>query len=165
MTTPLIQRLNNAIADPGILRVLSAALGAVFDRLSSQITVSGTLAITGAASTTAKTSNVVTALVNGQHVSIAGQNMPALTGLVITANRFNVACFYVDVSGVVTVRFGTEGATAGAVKFPEPPQKAAMIGYALITHSATFTGGTTALDTATTVYVNTVGPCDPTAIL
>ena len=40
----------------------------------------------------------------------------------------------------------------------------ALIGFLLITHSSTFTGGTTALDTATTVYVSPIGAFDPTIL-
>lgn len=115
-----------------------------------------TLAQVGASST-------FVATVGGRYVSIAaGTDMPALTGLSITASRFNVACFFVDSSGTTSVRFGTEGTTAGRVVFPDFPVDKALIGFLLITHGSTFTGGTTALDTATTVYVSPVGAFDPT---
>jgi hypothetical protein len=105
------------------------------------------------------------ALVGGRYVSIAaGTDMPALTGLSITANTFNVACFFVNSAGTVVARFGTEGATAVRVKFPDFPVDMALVGFLLITHSSTFTGGTTALDTATTVYVSPVGAVDPTIL-
>lgn len=71
--------------------------------------------------------------------------MPALTGLVITAASFNVACFFVDSASVVTVAFGTEGTTLGKVVFPTFPENKALVGLLIITHSSTFTGGTTAL--------------------
>lgn len=102
------------------------------------------------------------ATVGGRYVSIAaGTDMPALTGLTITASAFNVACFFVNAAGTVSVLFGTEGATAARVKFPDFPLDKALIGFLLITHSSTFTGGTTPLDTATTVYVSPVGAFDP----
>lgn len=103
------------------------------------------------------------ATVGGRYVSIAaGTDMPALTGLSITANAFNVACFFVNSAGTVVMRAGTEGTTAARVKFPDFPVDMALVGFLLITHSSTFTGGTTALDTATTVYVSPVGAFDPT---
>lgn len=95
----------------------------------------------------------------------AATDMPALTGLVITATFFNVACFFVDSASVVTVAFGTQGATLGALVWPPFPQGKALVGFLIITHSATFTGNTTPLDTATTVYVSPVGPFDPSALV
>ena len=138
---------------------------AIADRLCSNIQATGGLAIKTGGSALAKTVNTVYYVANGIYGALAAADMPALTGLTITANKFNVAVFYVDSAGTTTVGFGTEGATAAAVKFPTPPQGKATIGYLMITHSATFTGGTTALDTATTVYVNTVGPFDPSITL
>ena len=69
-----------------------------------------------------------------------------------------------DAAGTVTARFGTEGTAIGRVKFPDFPLDRALVGFLLITHSSAFTGGTTALDTATTVYVSPVGPFDPTIL-
>lgn len=101
----------------------------------------------------------------GRLVTIAGgTDMPALTGLTITANRFNVACFFIDSSSVVTVAFGTEGAAIGSVIFPDFPLGKALVGFLLITHSSTFTGNTTPLDTATTVYLSPLGAFDPTIL-
>ena len=143
-------------------RALSPIVNAVADRLSSQTVTSGALAIKAGGSTLAKNGSVYYGLADGKIVTVAANtDMPALTGLTITANKFNVAVFYIDSAATVTVGFGTEGATANAVVFPNTPQGKAIIGFLLITHSSTFTGGTTALDTATTVYVNTVGAFDP----
>jgi uncharacterized membrane protein YfcA len=101
----------------------------------------------------------------GVHGSLAAADMPALTGLNISAGYYNVAVFYVNSAGTTSVKFGVQGSTAALVKFPTPPEGAACIGYLLITYASAFTGGTTALDTATTVYVNTVGPFDPSILL
>jgi hypothetical protein len=95
----------------------------------------------------------------------AATDMPALTGLTITANTFNIAAFFVDSASTVTAAFGTQGATLAATKFPPFPQGKALVGFLIITHSSTFTGGTTPLDTATTVYVSPVGPFDPSALV
>jgi hypothetical protein len=105
------------------------------------------------------------ATVGGRLVTIAaGVDMPALTGLTITANSFNVAVFFINAAGTTSVRFGTEGTALGSVKFPDFPLDRALVGFLIITHSATFTGNTTALDTATTVYVSPVGAFDPTIL-
>ena len=143
---------------------LSKILRPIVDRLSSQITATGGLAIKVGGSALVKTANTVTYVAGGVHGSIAAADMPALTGLNISAGKYNVAVFYVNAAGTTSVRFGTEGSTAALVKFPTPVEGTACIGYALITYASTFTGGTTALDTATTVYVNTVGPFDPSLI-
>jgi hypothetical protein len=103
--------------------------------------------------------------VGGRLVTIAaGVDMPALTGLTITANSFNVAVFFINAAGTTSVRFGTEGTALGSLKFPDFPLDRALVGFLIITHSATFTGNTTALDTATTVYVSPVGAFDPTIL-
>jgi hypothetical protein len=164
MATPLYQALNQ-LPDGRTQQVLRAALAPLVDRLSSQITATGGLAIKTGGSALARTVNTVTYVANGIHGSLTAADMPALTGLNIGAGKYNVAVFYVDSAGTTSVKFGTEGASAGAVKFPEAPVGKACIGYLMITYASAFTGGTTALDTATTVYVNTVGPFDPTATL
>lgn len=106
------------------------------------------------------------ASVQGTTVTIAAAtDMPALTGLTIAANTFNTAHFYVDIASVVTLATGTQGATLGTMVHPEPPFGKALVGLLIITHSATFTGNTTALDTATTVYISPVGPWDPTMLV
>ena len=131
---------------------------------NTQALASAGLVISGAAATTTKVGATdFYATVKGSLVKVAaGTVLTALTGLTITATRFNVACFFVDVNGTVSVSFGTEGTTLVGLKFPDWPIDRACIGILLITHSATFTGGTTALDTATTVYLSPVGSFDPT---
>jgi hypothetical protein len=106
------------------------------------------------------------ACVNGILVKIAaGTAMPALTGITAPAGGFNVACFYVDSAGVVTAAGGTPAATLAGVVFPAPPDQKALIGFLIITNAGAFTGGTTALDGGTTIYVNTTGPFDPTVLV
>jgi hypothetical protein len=137
------------------------------DGCSTQALISAGLVIHGAASALAKTGAAdFYASVQGILVKIAAStDMPALTGIVITAAFFNVACFYVDSAGVVTVAGGTQGATLGAVVFPQPPTGKALVGFLIITSAGTFTGGTTALDTATTVFISPTGPFDPTVLI
>lgn len=137
------------------------------DRYSTQPLNSAGLVIKTGGSTLAKTgASDFYALVKGILVKIAAAtDMTALTGLVITASNFNVACFFVDSAGTVTVAFGTQATTIGGVVFPAFPFQKALIGFLLITHSGTFTGGTTALDTATTVYFNSTAPLDPSVLV
>ena len=138
------------------------------DRLSTQPLTSAGLLVSGTGSgITAKIGSAdFYASVAGRLVLIAaGTAMPALTGINAAAGHYNVACFYVDGAAVVTALGGTDGATLGAVVFPEPPMNKALIGFLIITYASAFVGGTTALATATTVYVSPLGPFDPTALV
>lgn len=143
-------------------RGVNAVLTAITDRMASRAFSAGGLAIKTSGSALAKTVNTVYYIANGVYGSLSAGDMPALTGLNISAGKYNVAVFYVDVAGTVTAVFGTEGATAAAVTFPEAPQGKAAIGFLMITYASAFTGGTTPLDTATTVYVDVTGAFDPT---
>lgn len=137
------------------------------DRLSSQPLTTAGLVIHGAASTVAKTGAAdFYASVNGSLVKIAAAtDMPALTGINASATFFQVACFYVDGAGVVTALGGTQGATLGAVVFPEPPKNKALVGFLILNITAAFTGGTTHLDaTGTCVFVSPLAGFDPTAL-
>lgn len=137
------------------------------DRFSSQPLNSAGLVIHGSASALAKTGAAdFYASVTGVLVKIAAAtDMPALTGINMLAGNFNVVCFFVDAAGVVTVAGGTQGATLGAVVFPQFPKNKALVGFLIITYASAFTGGTTALDTATTVYVSPLGALDPTVLI
>ncbi len=137
--------------------------GAVFDALSSVSLSSAGLVIKAGGGVLAKTGGSTWhGVAGGKYQSIASAtDMPALTGLVITANKFNVACFFIDESGTTSVAFGTEATLAKDVIFPDQPLRKALIGFLLITHSATFTGNTTPLDTATTLYISPSGASQP----
>lgn len=165
MQNTVTQQLSGlaAVSDRNALRPLLRALA---DRFSSQATATAGLVIKTGGSTLAKTGSTAFAgVASGVPVAIAAStDMPALVGT-ITAAKYNVFCFFIDSASTVTVAMGTEGATLAAVKFPPFPEGKALVGYLVVTHSSTFTGGTTALDTATTVYVSPVGAFDPTISL
>ena len=166
MLNTVAQQLS-ALAANGDRNALRPVLNALADRMSSQALTSAGLVIKAGGGVLAKSGAAIFyAVADGKHVSIAaGTDMPALTGLSIGAGKFNVAVFYIDSAGTVTVGFGTEGATAAAVKFPQTPEKKAIVGYLMITYASAFTGGTTALDTATTLYISPVGAFDPSITL
>lgn len=166
MKAKLRQYLNN-VSIRNDRQALETPLKALADRLSCVALATAGLVIKAATSTLAKTGAAAFyGTVKGKLVTIAAStDMPALTGLVITAAKYNVACFYIDDASVVTMKYGTEGAAIANVKFPEPPEGKTLVGFLLITHSSTFTGGTTALDTATTVYVSPIGAYDATILL
>lgn len=162
-----VTRYTAAIGETRWRHALRVCLNPLADRYSSQALTSAGLVIAGAGSALARIGTTAFwATASGAMVTLAANLvLPALTGLVIPANQFNVACFFVDASGTVTMLQGTAGATAGAVRFPQFPRRQALIGFLLITHTAQFTGGTTPLDTATTVYVSPTGPFDPTVLV
>jgi hypothetical protein len=142
------------------------AFESAIDRLSSQPLTSAGLVITAGGGTTAKIGSAnFYASVAGVLVELtAGTAMPAITGVNAPAGGWNVACFYVAINGAVTVASGTSGATLGAVVFPAPSKNQALVGFLIITYASAFTGGTTPLDTATTVYVSPLAGFDPTAL-
>lgn len=146
---------------------ISKALGPVAERMSCQMYSNSTLVIKAGGSALAKTgADISYGVVNGKPVIIsAGTDMPALTGLNIGAGKFNLVCFFVDQAGTLSVLMGTEGATAGAARFPNFPSGKTLVGFLSITYASAFVGGTTALDTATTLYFSPVGAFDPSITL
>ncbi len=165
MQNTFLQHLSlvGAGRDRQALQPIAEAIAREFN--TQALTTAG-LVIKAGGSTLAKTGAAAFyGTVGGRLVTIAGStDMPALTGLNISANAFNVACFFINSAGTVTALFGTEGTAIGRVKFPDFPLDRALVGFLLITHSSAFTGGTTALDTATTVYVSPTGTFDPTIL-
>src|ERR1035437_300857 len=142
-------------------------LKAIGDRLSSCATSTAGLVITATGSKyTAKIGSVAFAwIVQGVPVAIAaGTDMPNPVG-VITAGSYNIFCFFIDQASVVTVAMGVEGTTLAKVKFPPFPEGKALVGYIVVTYSSTFTGGSIALDTATTVYVSPTGAIEPSVLI
>jgi hypothetical protein len=160
-------RLLAGITDSQSRTALRRILKSLVDRYSSQPLTSAGLVINGAGAAFPKIGAAdFYASVQGVLVKVAaGTAMPALTGIVITAANFNVVCFFVDIAGVLTAAAGTQAATLGGVVFPQPPDGKALVGFLIITNASTFTGGTTALDAATTVYVSPLGAFDPTVLV
>lgn len=165
MMTDTIQRWLqsvDALADQYALRNILFPIG---DRMSSCALSTAGLVIKAGGSALTKTGAADSYYIaNGVLVKIAsGTDMPALVGS-ITAAKFNVFMFFIDSAAVVTAAMGTEGAAIANVKFPPIPLNKAIVGFLIVTHSSTFVGGTTALDTATTVYQSPIGAFDPTII-
>lgn len=100
----------------------------------------------------------------------AATDMPALVGTVTNAT-FNVFCFFIDSAGTKTSQIGIAGTTLAKMKFPQFPQKKALIGFIIINPTGTgdFVGGTTALDDGTVTpnaaYVSPTCGFDPYALL
>lgn len=154
--------------DRDALRTVHAA---ALDRLGTVLQASGGLAIKTASSALVKAGTAFYAVAGGKLVNkAANTDMAALVGTVTNA-KFNVFVFFIDSAGALSSLMGVEGATLGAVKWPDFPESKACIGYVIINPTGTgnFVGGTTALDDATVVpnavYVNTPYPFDPSIAL
>jgi hypothetical protein len=162
-----LSRYLAAVPDVKVRHALRRVLETVFDRVSSQPVTSAGLVINGAGAVFPKIGAAdFYASVQGDLVKVAaGTALPALTGIVIPAGNFNVACYFVDLNGNLTVLAGTPAATLGGVGWPQFPKGQALVGFLIITNATTFTGGTTALDAATTVFVSPLGAFDPTALV
>jgi|GEM_PF-1491087 len=161
-------RMTSGLAEQVTATIMEQVVGPVFDRYSSCALNSAGLVIKIGGSTLAKTGATATYfVVDGALVTIASAtDMPALTGISISANKYNVVCFFVDKAGTTTAVAGSEGTAIANVVWPVFPAKKALIGALLITNGASvFTGGTTALDTATTVYLSPTSAFDPSARL
>ena len=149
---------------------LRAILAPIADRMSTQALRNSTLVIKAGASALAKTGAADSYfVVQGIPVKIAaGTDMAAFSG-VVALSTTNVFCFFVDSAGTLTSAMGTGAALLANVKFPPFPEGKCLVGFVLITQSAggAFTGGTTALDDATTtaVYASPTGPFDPSVLL
>lgn len=160
MFTDTLARWLEGVKDATDRWIMRKTLEPLFDRYSSTSLNTAGLVISVGGSTLAKTGAVdFYAIANGVLVKVAaGTNMPALTGINAAGNQFVVAAFFIDSGGTVTALGGTPGATLAATLFPQFPKQKALIGFLLITNGASaFTGGTTPLDTATTVYFSPAG--------
>lgn len=166
-----LQQALAPVKDPGTRQAMQTVVGALADRMSSQLVSTGALAIKAGASAIVKAGSALYALANGVLVTkAANTDMAALAGTVTNAT-FNIWAFYIDSAGTLTSVLGTAGSTLARVRFPDTPKGKAMIGFVIINPTGTgdFVGGTTALDDATVVpnavYVNTLGAVDPTIVL
>ena len=165
--TATVQQWLEGVANAKTRFALLEIIGSIADRFSSCATSSAALEIKAGGSTLAKTGSAVTNLVaNGIPVAIAGgTDMPALTGIDNTAEYYRIVCFFVDSAGTTTVAAGDEGATLAAATFPPFPAGKALVGYLTIYYASAFTGGSTALDTATTTYNSPTGAWDPSVLV
>ncbi len=167
----LIQQLS-AVAGEGMQIAIRRIAQALWDRHTSRPLNSAGLVIKAGGSALAKSgASDCYLLANGTLQKItAATDMPALSGTVVNAT-FNVFCFFIDSAGTKTSQMGIAGATLAAVKFPQFPQKKALIGFIIINPTGTgnFTGGTTALDDGTVVpnavFISPVAGFDPYALL
>lgn len=161
-----VSKYLEGVVEPRTQYNLRRVLMALADRYSSQCLSSAGLVISSGGATTAKTgASTTNVIASGTPVQVSGgTTLPVLTGLAISAGFFNVAVFYCDSAGALTVAFGIQASTLAGVTFPATPFGKAILGFLIITYASAFTGGTTALDTATTSYVSPTGAFDPTVL-
>lgn len=159
---------------PGRERLFGDALVAIADRMANRTVSSPGLVIKAGGGVLAKAGSLFhTHLSDGKVgrllVKAANTDMAALSGTVVNATH-NVFAFFMDNAGNLTSAMGVAGASLAAVTFPPVPEGKACLGYVHINPTGTgnFVGNTTPLDDATVapnaVYVNIVGPFDPTLI-
>jgi hypothetical protein len=117
-------------------RAVSGVVNPIADRYSSQPLTTAGLVIKAGGSALAKTGAAAWyGVAKGVLVTIAAStDMPALTGLTITAANFNVALFFIDSASVVTLAQGTQATTIGGIKWPQFPLNKALVG--LLNHYA-----------------------------
>lgn len=167
-----LTRFLSGVASAKDRAALQAVLAPVFDRLSCATFQSAALRIKGgSASAIVQTNAVWSGLVSGKLVQKASAtDCAALVGTVTNA-KFNVFAIFIDSAGTLTTVMGVEGGTLAAVTFPPIPVGKTCVGYVVINPTGTgnFVGGTTNLDAATevpnAVFVNTIGPFDPTILV
>ena len=157
-----MERRLDAFHAPYQRKSLETLFGPTLDGSVSQNLVSGALAIVGAGNVAAKTTANIYSVVDGVLVYTAAATMPVLTGFNVGAGKFGVCLFVVDQFGTVSTLYSDGTAAAiGNIVFPVVPTGKACIGFILVTDAAAFTGNTTPLDTATTVYFNVTGDFNP----
>jgi hypothetical protein len=157
-------RYLSAITDSAFQRAIRYVVKPSIDRLSSQALTSAGLMINAGGATFARlTGTNFYAVAGGKLVEInGGTAMPALTGIAIPAGYFGVVCFFTDSAGNLSMAAGNPAATLAGCGWPQFPTALALVGALIITSAGAFVGGTTPLDTATTVYLSPVGAFDPT---
>jgi hypothetical protein len=152
---------------------LRKILEPICDRTSTQMLTAAGLLVGTVSAATAKTGAAICYAclggMNGSPSSLvaiaAGTAMPALTGFNLTAGQYGICCFFVNSAGVLSIAAGTPGATLGAATFPQMSKQQALVGFIVVTYASAFTGGTTALSTATTLYFSPTGAFDPTVLI
>ena len=157
-----LERRLASVTNPWQKRSLEMLLGPVVDGSVTLNLVSGGLAIKAGGGVLVKTVAATYTIVDGVLLSVAAADMPALTGFNVAAGKYGVCMFVVDQFGTVSNIYSDgNAASLGTIQFPSIPTGKACIGFIIVTYASAFTGGTTALDTATTVYVNVTESFNP----
>ena len=166
-----LQTITSAIPDKRAGAAVAKALKGVYDRLSSQLLSTSGLAIKAGGGVLVKAGTLCKFIAGGILCTIAANTDAAALAGTVTNAKFNIFCFFVGSDGTIVSAMGTEGTALTDVKFPPIPEKKAILGFVIINPTGTgnFVGNTTALDDGTVVpnavYVNTVGPFNPTATI
>ena len=155
----------SGIAAEFVKRAMRRICSAMANAISGQMLAPAGLVIFGATATTVKTGALaVYATVNGRLVAIpAATVLPVLAGTVLI-NTFNVFVFYVNNAGVIVGNMGIPGVALGGVIWPQTPLGSTIVGALTVNPTtASFIGGTTALDAVNTnvIYISPTGAFDP----
>lgn len=146
---------------------LNALLNTFFLLYNTNVVQPASLAINAALAVFAKTTNAAFFLVKGVLVKVAaGAAMPVLTGVSIPTGSKQIVGFTITGDGTLARIDGNVATTVAGLVFPVAPNDfSIVIGYLIIENAtgSTFTGNTTALDTAslTVTYVNAVDTFTP----
>jgi hypothetical protein len=178
MAENLAQRLDQ-VKDEETAYALFKLLSSIYTSLSSQSL--GSAAITVSAAATVATgaawvgmvggkvqsgNNGLTGTPNATLVTVAsGVAMPALVGTILQ-NNFGLWLFVINAAGTVSTLPLVQATTLAGIIFPAIPAGYTAIGGIIFNPtSATFIGGTTLTNAASTngVALNIVGAFDPTA--
>lgn len=155
-----MEKIKQYIAGAG-LQTPEQVERAFADLYQRQALNSAGLAVNGAGNPAYKVSNTVLAMVNGTLVSKATAAFPALTGYNLTSAQVGAIVAVMDVAGNLVNLCAGPATTLGQLSFPPVPPGYVCLGVVILNTAATFTGGTTAMDTAGITYVNVVGPFNP----
>jgi hypothetical protein len=161
-------RYLSAITDSAFQRAIRYVVKPSIDRLSSQTLMTPGIIINNTGSVFPRLSGASAyyAVAGGKLVTLpAGTGLGVPVGVAIPAGYFGIVCIFIDSSGTTSILAGTPGATLAAATWPQFPTGQALVGALIITGAGAFVGGTTPLDTGTTIYLNPVGAFDPTALV
>lgn len=169
MANKLTDVLGPVQGAPQIYRAFQVLFQDLMDRLLNQNLTHNGLVISAGGATTAKTgANASTSIAGGKLVQTAGATtLPVLAGTILQ-NNFGGWAFLSDSAGTLTSVFLNQAGTLAAVTFPVIPKGSVILGFILANPTtATFVGGTTALDAANTnvQYISPHGPYAPAEFL
>lgn len=162
----------DGMPNEGVRTAVAVPLKEIADTISSQTNVSAALRISGGASSPLVQTNATSyGIAMGKLWTIASAtNLPALVGTIVNG-QYNIFMLTIDSTGTQKTVLGAPGATLAQVGFPPGVIiGVAVLGYVIIhpTGTGNFVGGTTNLDDATVVpnavFINTLGPFDPTIL-
>lgn len=169
MANKLSDVLSVVQGNPQVYRAFVSFLQDLMDRLLNQNLTHNGLVISAGGATTAKTgATASTSIAGGKLVQTAAATvLPVLAGT-ISQNNFGGWAFLSDSAGTLSSVFLNQASALAGVTFPAIPKGSVILGFILANPTtATFVGGTTALDAANTnvLFISPHGPFAPAEFL